>query len=57
MNKILIIVLALFCSYSTYCQQVLLSWSQQNIEGLTKDKYDVAQKTYSQGTASKKPGR
>ena len=57
MNKILIIVLALFCSYSTYCQQVLLSWSQQNIEGLTKDKYDVAQKLTHKELLQKKPGR
>ena len=44
MNKIVIIILALFYSFSTYSQQVLMSWGQQTIEGLTKDKYDVAQK-------------
>ena len=48
MNKIVIIILVLCCSFNTYSQQVLMSWSQQSIEGLTKDKYDVAQKLTSE---------
>jgi hypothetical protein len=43
MKKPALLVIAIVCVTSMYSQKVLISWGQQNIEGLTKDKYDLAQ--------------
>ncbi|MDF7813252.1 hypothetical protein [Hymenobacter sp. YC55] len=42
--KNILVILLLFVFDKSLCQNVLVSWSQQNIEGLTKEKYDLAQR-------------
>jgi len=44
MNKSFFLLLLTFCSYSSFSQRLLTSWSQQNIENYTKEMYDEAQK-------------
>ena len=38
-----LLVLLTICSYKSFSQKLLTSWSQQNIENYTKDMYDQAQ--------------
>ena len=44
MKKNFFLILLIFSSYSSFCQHILTSWSQQNIENYTKEMYDEAQK-------------
>lgn len=44
MNKSFLVLLLTLCSYSSFSQRLLTSWSQQNIENYTKEMYDEAQK-------------
>lgn len=44
MNKSFFLLLLTLCSYSSFSQRLLTSWSQQNIENYTKEMYDEAQK-------------
>jgi hypothetical protein len=41
--KAALTILLLLVLNKAFCQSILVSWSQQNIEGLTKEKYDEAQ--------------
>lgn len=44
MNKSFFLLLLTLCSYTSFSQRLLTSWSQQNIENYTKEMYDEAQK-------------
>jgi len=44
MKKDLFLILLILCSYNSFSQKLLVSWSQQNIENYTKEMYDEAQK-------------
>ncbi len=44
MNKSFFLLLLTLCSYNSFSQRLLTSWSQQNIENYTKEMYDEAQK-------------
>jgi hypothetical protein len=44
MNKSFFLLLLTLCSYSSFSQRLLTSWSQQNIDNYTKEMYDEAQK-------------
>lgn len=53
MNKIFALFLLIcFCEFS-YSQNILASWSQQNIENYTKEKYDEVQSLSSSDLATK----
>ena len=41
--RIFVFLILISCFGKTFSQQILMSWSQQNVEGLTKEKYDSAQ--------------
>ncbi|WP_234047691.1 hypothetical protein [Chryseobacterium paridis] len=43
MKKVMILISILVNFHFMYSQKVLMSWGQQNIEGITKEKYDDAQ--------------
>ena len=43
MSKFISVFILMISSQISFSQQVLLSWSQQNIENYTKDMYDAAQ--------------
>jgi hypothetical protein len=53
MKKKLFLILLILCSYNSFTQKVLTSWSQQNIENYTKEMYDEAQKLTSSELLSK----
>jgi len=44
MSKSFFFILLTLCSYNSFSQKLLTSWSQQNIENYTKEMYDEAQK-------------
>ena len=44
MKKNFFLILLAVCSYKSFSQKLLTSWSQQNIENYTKEMYDEAQK-------------
>ena len=44
MSKSFFLILMTLCSYTSFSQRLLTSWSQQNIENYTKEMYDDAQK-------------
>ena len=43
MKKSILLALLIICSYKSFSQTILTSWSQQNIEDYTKEMYDEAQ--------------
>ncbi|MBO0357592.1 hypothetical protein J0X19_06510 [Hymenobacter sp. BT186] len=51
--KIVLVILLSFIINKALCQNILVSWSQQNIEGLTKEKYDEAQRLPAEQLAEK----
>lgn len=53
MKKKLFLILLTLCSYNSFSQKLLTSWSQQNIENYTKEMYDEAQKLTSSELLSK----
>jgi hypothetical protein len=44
MSKSFFLILLTLCSYKSFSQRLLTSWSQQNIENYTKEMHDEAQK-------------
>ena len=43
MKKVVFIVALIYCFNGAFSQKLLMSWSTRDIEGLTKEKYDLAQ--------------
>ena len=52
-KKGILLVMILLCSSNLFCQKLLMSWSQQNIENYTLEMYNDAQKLTSKELLAK----